>query len=506
MESEICDPPRKMSGEDGGGYSRGLTKYEEALEVKSLRRIISAYLNYSDAAEEDVRRYEISFEKLTPAHKSLLSQFPLKCQRLRRCISVNSYFIMNMLQAFDPPLDMSQDINICENEHAHDHIDHFSGKRNFGSGCSAPTSGRTHFSENDQTNSGEQSHMSCKSLEEKNPKQDVPEVAETIKGSCCSSPKCKEESNLDGSSDVTDINGHEALGSVSDASGHVNSSPCYWLDPSFQLRVPLADVDKVRCIIRNIVRDWASEGWKERNQCYKPILEELDRLFPSRSEDRPPRCLVPGCGLGRLALEISCLGFVSQGNEFSYYMMICSNLILNCTQTTEEWKIYPWIHSNCNSLSDNDQFRAVSFPDIHPASAGTTEGFSMCGGDFAEVYNDKSQEGAWDAVVTCFFMDTAHNIVEYIEIISRILRDGGVWINFGPLLYHFADAYGTDDEMSIELSLEDVKRVAFNYGFQMEQEKTIETTYTANPRSMMENRYYAAFWTMRKMEMPYERA
>lgn len=34
--------------------------------------------------------------------------------------------------------------------------------------------------------------------------------------------------------------------------------------------------------------------------------------------------------------------------------------------------------------------------------------------------------GAWDAVVTCFFLDTAHNIVEYIEIISRILKEGGV--------------------------------------------------------------------------------
>lgn len=34
--------------------------------------------------------------------------------------------------------------------------------------------------------------------------------------------------------------------------------------------------------------------------------------------------------------------------------------------------------------------------------------------------------GSWDAVVTCFFIDTAHNIIEYIEIISRILKDGGV--------------------------------------------------------------------------------
>jgi hypothetical protein len=40
------------------------------------------------------------------------------------------------------------------------------------------------------------------------------------------------------------------------------------------------------------------------------------------------------------------------------------------------------------------------------------------------LYNGDT--GAWDAVVTCFFIDTAHNIVEYIEIISQILKDGGV--------------------------------------------------------------------------------
>lgn len=289
-------------------------------------------------------------------------------------------------------------------------------------------------------------------------------------------------------------------GPISGSNGNVPdaSSQQQWLDPSLQLNVPLVDVDKVRCIIRNIVRDWATEGKRERDQCYTPILEELNMLFPNRSKESPPTCLVPGAGLGRLALEISCLGFISQGNEFSYYMMICSSFILNQSQTFGEWTIYPWIHSNCNSLSDNDQLRPVSIPDIHPASAGITEGFSMCGGDFVEVYSDSSQIGAWDAVVTCFFIDTAHNVVEYIEIISKILKDGGVWINLGPLLYHFADMYGQEDEMSIELSLEDVKRVAFHYGFELEKERIIETTYTTNPRSMMQNRYFAAFWTMRK--------
>ncbi|GAV80111.1 N2227 domain-containing protein [Cephalotus follicularis] len=459
-------------------------KLEEALEIKSLRRIISAYLNYPEAAEEDVKRYERSFRKLLPAHKALLSHYPFKFQKLRRCISMNSYFIFNMLQAFEPPLDMSQDINICVDPHLeHAPNDHpCSGKRD---ACSCQSTSAS--SKLDQACIMEGCNTMCRIPKEVTTNEEVKiEVhQEYTSGSCPVGPDDKREA------------GHCCENDVTDSCGHVSSSSRDWLDPSLQMNVGLVDVDKVRCIIRNIVRDWAAEGQKERDQCYKPILQELDALFPDRSKESPPACLVPGAGLGRLALEISCLGFISQGNEFSYYMMICSSFILNHTQTAGEWTIYPWIHSNCNSLSDGDQLRSISVPDIHPASAGITEGFSMCGGDFVEVYSDPSQVGVWDVVVTCFFIDTAHNIVEYIEIISRILKDGGVWINLGPLLYHFADMYGPD-EMSVELSLEDVKRVALHYGFQFEKENTIETTYTANPRSMMQNRYNAAFWTMRK--------
>lgn len=414
-------------------------KLDEALEVKSLRRIISAYLNYPEAAEEDVKRYELSFQKLPPSHKALLSHLLQKFQQLRWCISKNSIFIFQMLQAFDPPLDMSQDIHLCEHEK-------LKTNKHYGESdvCSCQLEEKSHCHSTDEAKCVDENDVACR----------LPEV-------------------------------------------EFSSFPD-WLDPSLQSHVPMVDVDKVRCIIRNIVRDWAEEGKTERDQCYKPILEELESQFPDRSAGSPPSCLVPGAGLGRLALEISCLGFVCQGNEFSYYMMICSSYILNYTQVVGEWTIYPWIHSNCNAVTDRDQLRPVPIPDIHPASAGITEGFSMCGGDFVEVYKDPSQAGTWDAVVTCFFIDTAHNIVEYIEIIYKLLKDGGVWINLGPLLYHFADMYGQEDEMSVELSLEEVKKVAFHYGFELEKEKTVEATYTTNPRSMMQNRYFAAFWTMKK--------
>ncbi|XP_077253407.1 uncharacterized protein LOC143892571 isoform X2 [Tasmannia lanceolata] len=423
---------------------------------------------------------------------------------------MNSFFILNMLQAFDPPLDMSQDIDICEDENLENAPGDYTQsetkvnlvERNCCSRQHTSTSGRTCFSETEQASFSEGSDVIRKSQKRRtgNEEARMDSFCESVMGSWSVSSEDNPGVCSASADGVKVVNDQAGLNSASTVNGNVDSPPRCWLDPSLQLNVPFVDVDKVRCIIRNIVRDWAPEGRRERDQCYKPILEELDRLFPARHKHRPPCCLVPGAGLGRLALEISCLGFISQGNEFSYYMMICSSFILNHTQNAGEWTIYPWIHSNCNSLSDDDQLRPVAFPDIHPASAGITEGFSMCGGDFVEVYNEESQEGSWDAVVTCFFLDTAHNIVDYIEIISRILKDGGVWINLGPLLYHFADAYG-DDEMSIELSLEDVKKVAFHYGFELEMEKTIETTYTANPRSMMQNRYSTAFWTMKKRKV-----
>jgi hypothetical protein len=80
-----------------------------------------------------------------------------------------------------------------------------------------------------------------------------------------------------------------------------------------------------------------------------------------------------------------------------------------------------------------------------------------CGvlGDFEDIYGSSDEDnehiGQWDAIVTCFFIDTvgcsphlstavhlhsyaidqAKNIVNYLRIFHRILAPGGVWINLG---------------------------------------------------------------------------
>ena len=56
--------------------------------------------------------------------------------------------------------------------------------------------------------------------------------------------------------------------------------------------------------------------------------------------------------------------------------------------------------------------------------------------------------------MTLFFVDTAHDPSEYVRAAWRMIADGGVWINMGPLLWHFHDMPG---EVSIELTWQELR-------------------------------------------------
>lgn len=55
--------------------------------------------------------------------------------------------------------------------------------------------------------------------------------------------------------------------------------------------------------------------------------------------------------------------------------------------------------------------------------------------------------------------------MQFIETIYKILKPGGIWINLGPLLYHFSDMPMED---SIEPSYDVVRDVIQGFGFQLE--------------------------------------
>lgn len=74
-----------------------------------------------------------------------------------------------------------------------------------------------------------------------------------------------------------------------------------------QAEIDLAQ-DKVRSTLRCFVRDWSEEGAMERRQSYDPCLEALEKHWKGKQKEKEVKVLVPGCGLGRLAMEIAARG------------------------------------------------------------------------------------------------------------------------------------------------------------------------------------------------------
>ena len=270
------------------------------------------------------------------------------------------------------------------------------------------------------------------------------------------------------------------------------------------------EMEKVRYVLRNLVRDWGAEGEEERRTCYGPLLRALSRhVAPYNGPPaEPPRVLVPGAGLGRLCCELAGAGYSTEGNEVSYYMLLASSFLMNVlggSGDAARHTIYPWALHTCNNVLGGDALRGMAVPDVRACALVATappQGLGMAAGDFGEVYSSREYEGAFDAVVTCFFIDCSHNVLHAIDVIAGALKPGGVWVNCGPLLYHWADAhtYLDSQELSIELPLEDVKAAAQAAGFEILEEGSVECRSADIRRSMMHTVYDCASWTMRKKQ------
>ncbi|CAO1614963.1 unnamed protein product [Parajaminaea phylloscopi] len=330
----------------------------------------------------------------------------------------------------------------------------------------------------------------------------------------------------------------------SDVSGDTarnGSAPPPAEDPGPKTSAP-ADLDKVRAILKQLVRDWSAEGAVERQHAYDPVLTALEDLFShvAPGERNSVRLLFPGCGLGRLPWEAAMKGFSSQGNEFSMYMLVASHFILNHSTRVGEHRIYPWVGSMSNWRTSEAVLRPVQVPDVDPNAllAAAAENippsarvppppppeFSMVAGDFTRIYSRPHEAGAWSAVCTVFFIDTARNIVEYLEVINHLLPVGGHWINLGPLLWHFegsgpearhrhgpreahgegeGDGDGDDDGPlggSIELTLDEVVSLTEKMGFVFERRHTLpRQSYTGHRHSMLTYEYECEFWVATKV-------
>lgn len=293
-----------------------------------------------------------------------------------------------------------------------------------------------------------------------------------------------------------------------------------------------SDRDKTRSTLRQLYRDWSAEGAIERDSCYGPVLSALQLEFSSTPDRQKGKIniLIPGAGLGRLVFEVCRTGFAVEGNEISYHQLLTSSFILNHTTRAEEYPLYPFALSFSNHVNRSNQLRKVLIPDVHPASAlneasehkdiHAFERLGMAAADFCISYKEPENRDKYDAIATVFFIDTAPNPIAYIEAILNCLKSGGIWINVGPLLWHFENnppgkpeeergqsnthsanqGLGIGEAGSVELSEEEVVHLVEHFGFRMEKHEwgNLATGYIQDPESMLQNVYRPVFWVARK--------
>ena len=114
-----------------------------------------------------------------------------------------------------------------------------------------------------------------------------------------------------------------------------------------------------------------------------------------------------------------------------------------------------------------------------------------------DCYGTPGHVGQWDCVVSCFFLDTAPNVLEYVELIHRLLAPGGVWIHLGPLQWHWESPGGGNESSAadcqderygraIEMGYDDLHECIKAAGFECDRMERLDNLlYSCNVRSLM---------------------
>ncbi|RMZ81852.1 hypothetical protein DV738_g2090, partial [Chaetothyriales sp. CBS 135597] len=118
----------------------------------------------------------------------------------------------------------------------------------------------------------------------------------------------------------------------------------------------------------------------------------------------------------------------------------------------------------------------------------------MAAGDFTTSFTRAEYRAAFDAVTTVYFIDTAPNLLRYIETIHHCLRPGGVWVN------------GIGQPGAFELADDQVKELVRKMGFVIHPDEELllrdsgAGAYMQDPDSMLQSRYRPSYWVATKVE------
>jgi len=266
-------------------------------------------------------------------------------------------------------------------------------------------------------------------------------------------------------------------------------------------------------LVLHLRRDWTDDGAVLREKLYGGMIEQIQRFS---GDARGQRVLVPGAGLGRLALELAhhtgaSVECVESSMPFALAFQNIFRIIrLGGTRAgadadadadadtgTEEdtmaggeqglqrHMFYPLLHLPFMDEWDfSTRMRPSLFPDTGGAVAGWANGSTPGSISLrlakSSFYTAAAFADSYDVVATSFFIDTG-NIIHNMATIAHVLKPGGLWVNAGPLHYH---------RPTLPLSHTNVLALAESMGLELLHESRVTSDYAAETEVTMKPEHY----------------
>lgn len=198
-------------------------------------------------------------------------------------------------------------------------------------------------------------------------------------------------------------------------------------------------VDAIEVLLQSMVRDWSDVCLSIRHAIYDPVIGRVSRAVNAAGKKGKVKIWVPGCGMGRLALELqsSLGGTVIASDESPAALAAVAGLIqrgrAGCSVFPAATVLSPGLDGPRGRTKKDDiiippQLRVIF-------SSGQLEATEERKLELQHFSLDHApdREGEFDAVVTVFTLARAVDFPRAVKKIANSLKAGGVWVNCGPL-------------------------------------------------------------------------
>lgn len=246
--------------------------------------------------------------------------------------------------------------------------------------------------------------------------------------------------------------------------------------------------------LSHLCRDWSPEFQHELD----PIMEYIEsQLLLIRNINSERNMLViPGCGVGYIPYYLSKKfpKIQVESIEWSNLMYICNQFVLNCKEDIE---LSPFSQYYSNQIDWKNQTRSIKIPLKNVTTENTN--LKSLWGDFRNYIPNKTNTLIDNIIViTVYFLDTAENVFEYLEIIESLSKYCGKelhWINVGPL------KYGT--RPMVQFTVDELKRLKQIRGWKDIDSKVINKQPNLNGYVTNTDSLYQGYYGLYKFHSKY---